>query len=279
MRRFPILNVLHKRSSPGYRHRRRAKGRHELILQFEDLELRVVPSSTFTWTGAGANSNWSTVTNWQGAAAPTTGSILVFGAGESQLTNADDIAGLSVAEIELAGGYSISGDAITITGSVGLGIDSQSAANSFNNPITLGASLTFEQDAGQLTLGGVISGPQTLTTTGPGILDLSGANSYTGMTTISARHTTDRERRDHRHLGHRKRDRQRDAGILPHRQWTCRFATSSAGRAPSARSVPEPRPSLPPTLTPASPRSAPARSISRPTATWALPRLRRHRAL
>ena len=186
MRRFPILNVLHKRSSPGYRHRRRAKGRHELILQFEDLELRVVPSSTFIWTGAGANSNWSTVANWQGAAAPTMGSILVFGAGESQFTNADDIAGLSVAEIELAGGYSISGDAITITGSAGLGIDSQSAANSFNDPITLGASLTFEQDAGQLTLGGVISGSQTLTTTGPGILVLSGANSYTGMTTVSA---------------------------------------------------------------------------------------------
>ena len=54
VRRFPILNVFHKRSSPGYRHRRRSKGRHELMLQFEDIELRVVPSSTYTWTGAGA---------------------------------------------------------------------------------------------------------------------------------------------------------------------------------------------------------------------------------
>ena len=50
----------------------------------------------------------------------------------------------------------------------------------------MGASLTFSQDAGQLTLGGVISGSQNLTTAGAGTLVLSGANAYSGTTTVSA---------------------------------------------------------------------------------------------
>ncbi len=73
-----------------------------------------------------------------GGAVPSTGSILVFGTGKSQLTNVNDIVGLSVAEIQLAGGYSISGKAVTLTGSGGVGIDSQSNTNTFNNPITPG---------------------------------------------------------------------------------------------------------------------------------------------
>jgi autotransporter-associated beta strand protein len=170
----------------SWRRRKQSKRIHKLNLQYEALEVRVVPSSTYTWTGAGANNNWSTVGNWSGGAAPTNGGTLVFGSGESQLTNVDDISGLSVAEVKLAGGYSISGAAITLTGSSGIGIDNQTGTNAFNNPITLGAGLTFEQDAGQLTLGGVVSGSQTLTTVGAGTLVLTGANTYSGATTVSA---------------------------------------------------------------------------------------------
>ena len=130
------MPVSEKRSIAGRRRRRRSKSIHELRLQCEALEQRVV-LSTFTWTGNGANANWSTGTNWQGGVSPSSGSILVFGTGVSQLTNTDDISGLSVAEIELSGGYSISGNSINLTGSGGVGIDNQTAANSFNNPIAL----------------------------------------------------------------------------------------------------------------------------------------------
>ena len=47
--------------------------------------------------------------------------------------------------------------------------------------------MTFTQDAGQLTLGGVIGGSsESLTTGGPGKLVLGAVNTYTGGTTISA---------------------------------------------------------------------------------------------
>ncbi len=176
---------LHRQYSAGLRRRRRTRRRDKPFLQCEVLEVRLVPS-TFTWTGGGANTNWSTGANWQGGVSPTGGSTLVFGTGESRLTNVNDIVGLSIAEITLAGGYSISGNAITLTGSGGVGIDSQSGTNAFNNAIALGASLNFTEDAGQLTLGGVLSGAQSLTKGGPGTLVASGANTYTGTTTVSA---------------------------------------------------------------------------------------------
>ncbi len=101
------------------------------------------------------------------------------------------MSGLSLAEIQFAGGgYSISGtQPLTLTGSSGVGIDNTTGINTIDAPLTLGANLTFTEEAGTLNLGGVIGGSGNLTqgaggTTGS--LVLGGANTYTGTTTVSA---------------------------------------------------------------------------------------------
>ncbi len=158
-------------------------------LALELLESRVVPTS-FTWTGGGANSNWSTGGNWQGGVAPTTttalAGMLIFGTGEARLTNTDDISGLSVAEVQVAGGYSFSGYGLTLTGASGVGIDNQSGTNTVNNALTMGFNMTFQEEAGSLILTAAISGDFNLTQNGSGTLVLTGGNNYSGTTTISA---------------------------------------------------------------------------------------------
>ncbi|MGO8897425.1 MAG: autotransporter-associated beta strand repeat-containing protein, partial [Isosphaeraceae bacterium] len=157
---------------------------HGVVLTYQHA------ASIDTWTGSGSHNNWSTAGNWSGGA-PTNGEALVFPAGVSNLSSVDDIAGLSLSEIRFTGGgYSITGtQALTLTGSSGVGIDNTTGTNTFAAPITLGANLTFTEEAGTLTLGGVIGGSFNLTqgdggTTGT--LVLEDANSYTGTTTISA---------------------------------------------------------------------------------------------
>ena len=77
-----------------------------------------------------------------------------------------------------AGGYSIGGN-ITFTGSSDMGFGSA--------PVVLTATHQVNVGANHLTIDGIISGSGCgLTKTGAGTLTLSGANTYTGTTTISS---------------------------------------------------------------------------------------------
>ena len=66
--------------------------------------------------------------------------------------------------------------------------------------VTDNASLVFNH-ADTATFSPVISGSGSLTQSGAGILVLTGANTYSGPTTIMPRHASDRSRRYYRCAG------------------------------------------------------------------------------
>jgi autotransporter-associated beta strand protein len=147
------------------------------------------------WTGGGSTDDWSNPNNWHDVngnpTAPITGDDLVFSSGASQLTNTDDITGLTVNSITFAGsGYNISGNSITvvngITQSITSGSDTfadplvfQPSSTSTNSSITVTNSGTELILTGDITDGGVAPF-NALTVGGSGTTDIRGAISGPG---------------------------------------------------------------------------------------------------
>ncbi len=161
-----------------------------------------VPS--FTWTGADAtastpNDNWSDGANWQGGAAPASGSTvdLVFpalsctrsivGCGASN----NDLASLDVANLSItdsaasnAGGYSLSGNGISL-GGLSVSTTGSGSTNPFlaylDLPVTLTGPEAWTVDGGGvqagLYLAASVSGPGSLTISESGSADINIATS------------------------------------------------------------------------------------------------------
>src|SRR5882724_11606114 len=87
--------------------RRKLRTSRRRPIGLEQLELRLV-MSTSTWSGLGADANWSTPENWN--TLPISGSDLVFPVGAAQLVNTDDLgSSTSFGTLTISGvGYSIS---------------------------------------------------------------------------------------------------------------------------------------------------------------------------
>lgn len=164
-------------------------------LQLEWLEDRLA-LATHTWIGAVSNL-WSNDANWQGGSpARDHNPDLVFLGGAKNLTNNNDLPGLDVVSITFSGsgGYTIGGNAITLTGSGAANAilldNTATGTDALNFPLTLGLAQTWSVMNANATLvvgGNLTAGANAgISKTGPGTLALTGKNAgFQGNFTLS----------------------------------------------------------------------------------------------
>ena len=122
------------------------------------------------WDGGGGNDNWTTGVNWVGDVAPLAGATLIFPSGAARLTNVNDFpAGTAFQDIIFnAGGYTISGNSINLTGA--LFGNNTTLINTLTFPMVLSAAnKSFDQQTGGETIFG-------------GTITVNAAVSYTHLT-------------------------------------------------------------------------------------------------
>jgi autotransporter-associated beta strand protein len=152
-----------------------------------NIALTILPG-TDTWSGGSTtDNNWSDPANWVGGAAPLNGDAVTF-AGSTRLNPVMDytINLSSVTFASGAGSFVITnapGKLLTLSGGV---VNNSANAQALNTPISLGTAQTMNAAAGNITLGGAVSGSASLTETGTNLLTLAGANSYSSGTTVNA---------------------------------------------------------------------------------------------
>ena len=144
--------------------------------------------------GGGTDANWNNAANWN-ETAPITGDVLIFrkaGTGGATLNN-NLISPSSFASLQFDSGapeFVLNGNAITLTGE-GPGktiiVNNSTATQTVGMNIALEANGKIDANSGDIAVGGDISGDgYGLTKTGGNKLTLSGTNTYTGATTVTA---------------------------------------------------------------------------------------------
>ncbi len=176
-----------------------------------DMDISAIVSGTVALTKSGAGTMvFSGANNYSGATSVNAGVLNI----QSNTGLGTTAAGTTVANnatLQLQGGITVGNEALSIRGTGASGqtgaLVNVSGTNSYSGPITLAAAATVSSDSGILNLTGGISGPTfglTLAGTGTGTVSsvigttsgglvkagagtwtLSGANTYTGSTTIN----------------------------------------------------------------------------------------------
>ncbi len=150
---------------------------------------------TFTRTGSSALGNQMSFNTTGGAVELdiTAGGVIFSGTGQRNLGGTNTWNG----PVTLAGGtLMLHGGAVNGTGAVSVSVNSTissrlnfSTAN-FSNPISVASGISLSLDSANgtnaLAVSGVVSGEGGITKTGNGVVRIEGANSYTGVTTVSA---------------------------------------------------------------------------------------------
>ena len=170
-------------------------------------QVEATPSSgapIFTWVGGGLDNNWQDAANWGGNVAPAAGDQLVF-SGTTQTSTNNDFTGTTFDSIVFAnGGFTLSGNALTLAPQSGVAINNLAGSNEIDLPVTVGAGSTLAEAGGsQVSFGGQLTysgssdptsttqwsanlaGGGSLTKTGADTLDLTGTDSLSGLTTVN----------------------------------------------------------------------------------------------
>ena len=138
------------------------------------------------WDGGGSTANWSDNANW-GATFPTNSSTLAlqFG-GTLNLSPNNDLSSITATSLTFnsgAGAFMLAGNAISLSGGV---TNSSSNLQTIQLGLTLTGNSAFNTGVSGITVSGNIDGAFGLSKTGAGTLTLNGADSYTGVTSVSA---------------------------------------------------------------------------------------------
>ena len=101
----------------------------------------VAPGATVTWTGGGANNNWSTTGNWSPAAAPGASDVVVFNTAAS--TSTVDSASWSIAELWCVSSsaqtnfINLAGNTLTVTGAVRIAYATNTTDAAYNSRMVI----------------------------------------------------------------------------------------------------------------------------------------------
>jgi autotransporter-associated beta strand protein len=148
-------------------------------------------SAILSWSGGGANNNWSDSGNWGFAGTPANGDTLIFPAAQPRLNNTNNLGALVLDEVRFVGaggGYTIYGGALTVTNRI-QATNTAGANSLFNNLVITPASLPINVSNGvSLTFGGSQTGAGGFVKNGTGTLTLDGPNNvndYAGDTVVN----------------------------------------------------------------------------------------------
>src|SRR5262249_15763144 len=136
------------------------------------------------------NSNWSTAANWVGDVAPIPGvDSLEFPASAARKANTNDFVGATFLGLAFTGsGYALGRNGLTLSRNPTPAPPPPN--HTINLAPPLNADRTFQVTSGSpRTISGTIAdtGPASgFNKTGPGVLLLTGANTYSGLTRVTA---------------------------------------------------------------------------------------------
>jgi len=157
-----------------------------LVLLLSSASYAIPP--TKTWSATPGSGNWSAAANWVGGVAPVAGDTLVFPASSTTKAMTNDLAAaFDIVSLTFDGnGYTVSGNSITLGSGISCTTSAAPQTNTVSLPIILGATITANITAGcDFFLNGIISGGFGITKTGSGVLELGGANTFSGIVTVN----------------------------------------------------------------------------------------------